>query len=153
MTHILWDPERISCLPDVSYPSRYPYVTEIEQSKQPEHFCKRGVKANCLLCKFVLLSLRQFIPLPLSQFIILERFQSKALRMITNAPWFVPNAVILRDLQTPAIKEEIRRFISQYGARLSCEHYGSTRRKQANTKTFSTRSAYQILSVYCNYRF
>jgi hypothetical protein len=39
--------------------------------------------------------------------------------MIINAPWLVPNAVILRDLQTPAIKEEIRHFISQYGPRLS----------------------------------
>jgi hypothetical protein len=47
---------------------------------------------------------------------ILECFQSKALRMITNAPSFVPNAVILMALQTPTVKEEIRRFSSQYGA-------------------------------------
>jgi hypothetical protein len=30
---------------------------------------------------------------------ILERFQSKALRMIVDAPWYVPNTVIRRDLQ------------------------------------------------------
>jgi hypothetical protein len=50
---------------------------------------------------------------------ILERFQSKALRMIVDAPWYVPNTVIRRDLQTPTVKEEIRRYSSQYSARLS----------------------------------
>jgi hypothetical protein len=37
---------------------------------------------------------------------ILERFQSKALHMIVDAPWYVPN-VIQRDLQIPTVKEEI----------------------------------------------
>jgi hypothetical protein len=50
---------------------------------------------------------------------ILERFQSKALRMIVDAPWYVPNTVIRRDLQVPTVKEEIRRYSSQYSARLS----------------------------------
>jgi hypothetical protein len=39
---------------------------------------------------------------------ILERFQSKALRLITDAPWYVPNSIIRRDLQVPFVKEEIR---------------------------------------------
>jgi hypothetical protein len=50
---------------------------------------------------------------------ILERFQSKALCMIVDAPWYVPNTVIRRDLQIPTVKEEIRRYSSQYSARLS----------------------------------
>jgi hypothetical protein len=50
---------------------------------------------------------------------ILELFQSKALRMIVDAPWYVPNTVIRRDLQTPTVKDEIRRYSSQYSARLS----------------------------------
>jgi hypothetical protein len=50
---------------------------------------------------------------------ILERFQSKALRMIVDAPWYVPNTVIRRDLQIPTVKEEIRRYSPQYSARLS----------------------------------
>jgi hypothetical protein len=37
---------------------------------------------------------------------IIERFQSKALRMIVDASWFVPNTVIRRDLQTPTVKEK-----------------------------------------------
>jgi hypothetical protein len=50
---------------------------------------------------------------------ILERFQSKALRMIVDAPFYVSNTVIRRDLQIPTVKEEIRRYSSQYSARLS----------------------------------
>jgi hypothetical protein len=52
---------------------------------------------------------------------ILERFQSKALRMIVDALWYVTNTVIRRDLQIPTVKEEIRRYSSQYSARL-CAH-------------------------------
>jgi hypothetical protein len=37
---------------------------------------------------------------------ILERFQSKALHLITDAPWYVPNAIIRRDLQVPSFKEK-----------------------------------------------
>jgi hypothetical protein len=50
---------------------------------------------------------------------ILEHFQSKALRMIVDAPWYVLNMVIRRDLQIPTVKEEIHHYSSQYSARLS----------------------------------
>jgi hypothetical protein len=50
---------------------------------------------------------------------ILERFQSKALRMIVDAPWYVPNILIRRDLQIPSVKEEISRYSSHYSARLT----------------------------------
>jgi hypothetical protein len=39
--------------------------------------------------------------------------------MMNKAPWFIPNTVMLRDLQTPTVKEKIRGFSSQYGVRLS----------------------------------
>jgi hypothetical protein len=55
---------------------------------------------------------------------ILERFQSKALRMIADATLYVPNMVIRRDLQTPTVKEEIQRYSSQYSARLSAHSNG-----------------------------
>jgi hypothetical protein len=47
----------------------------------------------------------------------LERFQLKALCIIVDTPWPVLNMVIRRDLQTPAVEEEIRRYNSQYKAR------------------------------------
>jgi hypothetical protein len=49
---------------------------------------------------------------------ILERFQSKTLRMIVDAPWYVPNTLIRRDLHISTVKEEIRRDSSHYDARL-----------------------------------
>jgi hypothetical protein len=39
--------------------------------------------------------------------------------MTVDAAWYVPNTVIRRDLQIPTVTEEIRRYSSQYSARLS----------------------------------
>jgi hypothetical protein len=47
---------------------------------------------------------------------ILECWQSKASLMIVDAPWYVPNTVIRRDLHTQIVKEEIHRCSSQYSA-------------------------------------
>jgi hypothetical protein len=49
---------------------------------------------------------------------ILERFQSKTLRQIVDAPWYVSNTLIRRDLQMPTVKEEIRHYSSHYSLRL-----------------------------------
>jgi hypothetical protein len=38
--------------------------------------------------------------------------------MITDAPWYVPNAIIGQDLQLTAVKEDISQWSSQYSARL-----------------------------------
>jgi hypothetical protein len=50
---------------------------------------------------------------------ILERFKSKALRMIVDAPWYVPNTLIRLDLPIPSVKEEISHCSSHYSARLT----------------------------------
>jgi hypothetical protein len=52
---------------------------------------------------------------------ICERFESKVLRLIVDAPWYVSNSVIRKDLQIPTVKEEISRFSSLYAVRL-CAH-------------------------------
>ena len=52
---------------------------------------------------------------------ILERYQAKTLRLITNAPWFVSNNAIRRDLAMLNVKDEISRFNTKYLKRLS-EH-------------------------------
>jgi hypothetical protein len=49
---------------------------------------------------------------------ILERFQSKVLRMIVDAPRYVPNSLIRRDLSCPTVKDDIRRYSSNYSDRL-----------------------------------
>jgi hypothetical protein len=83
---------------------------------------------------------------------ILDRFQPKALCMTVDAPWYVPNTVIRRGLQTPTFKEEICHYtLSTVGAavspkRHSSEAYGVVQ-QQAIAKTPAKRSSYQICSV------
>jgi hypothetical protein len=50
---------------------------------------------------------------------ILERFQSKTLCIIVDAPWYVSNALIRRDLKLTSIKEEISCISSQYSSHLT----------------------------------
>jgi hypothetical protein len=50
---------------------------------------------------------------------ILERFQSKALRMLINAPWFVPNATIRKDLSVTIVRQEVRKHCVTYRQRLT----------------------------------
>jgi hypothetical protein len=45
--------------------------------------------------------------------------KSKTLRMTVDAPWYVPNTPIRRDLQIPSVTEEISHYSSHYGARLT----------------------------------
>lgn len=49
---------------------------------------------------------------------IMQRFQNKVLRLLVDAPWYVPNSIIARDLKIPTIREEIKRFAVKYHARL-----------------------------------
>jgi hypothetical protein len=39
--------------------------------------------------------------------------------MIVDAPWYVPNILIRRELQIPLVKEEISHYSSHYSARLT----------------------------------
>jgi hypothetical protein len=59
---------------------------------------------------------------------ILERFQSKALRIIVDAPWYVPNNHIRRDLEMPSVKEEICRYSNQYDQILTLMEIPGNRR-------------------------
>jgi hypothetical protein len=64
----------------------------------------------------------------------------------------VPNTVIRRDLQIPAVKEEILRYSSQYSARLSAHPNGlvvnlTDQPSTGDCETLAKRSAYQIHSV------
>jgi hypothetical protein len=49
---------------------------------------------------------------------ILQRLQNKILRMVTNAPRYVPNHVIHTDLQIPTIRKEITRLSTNYKAKI-----------------------------------
>ena len=45
---------------------------------------------------------------------ILERFQSKVLRIITDTPWYVPNMVIRRNLRVFSVQQEVRNYCVTY---------------------------------------
>lgn len=49
----------------------------------------------------------------------LQTFQSKALRTIADAPWFVSNKTLHRDLNIPFVKDEITKLSARYLQRLS----------------------------------
>ena len=50
---------------------------------------------------------------------ILRRFQSKALRSLINAPWYVTNETIHGDLKIFSVKEEISTFGNRYNIRVN----------------------------------
>lgn len=48
----------------------------------------------------------------------IQTFQNKVLRNIVNAPWYVRNSDLHRDLGIPMVKDEIKRFAGKHEARL-----------------------------------
>ena len=53
---------------------------------------------------------------------ILQRFQSKTLRSVINAPWYVTNETIHRDLKISTVKDEIHKSRSIYNTRVNNHH-------------------------------
>ena len=51
--------------------------------------------------------------------LILKIFQSKVLRIITDAPWCVPNAVIKSDVQVLSVRQ-VRNYSVTYRQKLQC---------------------------------
>ena len=53
---------------------------------------------------------------------ILQRFQSKTLIFLINAPWYVTNETIHRDFKIPTVKDVIYKSRSRYNARVNNHH-------------------------------
>ena len=49
---------------------------------------------------------------------IIQRFQSKTLRQIAKAPWYISNAHLHRDLAIPYVHEELSTYSTNYFNRL-----------------------------------
>jgi hypothetical protein len=58
---------------------------------------------------FGLQSIPLYLDVSKSNISIIQRSQSKILRMIANAPWYVPNITLHEDLNVPLVKEVIER--------------------------------------------
>ena len=68
---------------------------------------------------------------------ILQKFQSKIIRSISNAPYYVTNDQIHRVLKLATIKEEITRAVTSYQLRIQNHpnplvSYGDLRKKPQN---------------------
>ena len=50
---------------------------------------------------------------------ILQRFQSKTLRSLIDAPWYVTNEIVHCDLKILTVKEEISKFSNRYNIRVN----------------------------------
>ena len=50
---------------------------------------------------------------------IIQTFQNKVLRDIVNAPWYIRNSDLHRDLKVPQVTEEIRKYARKHKERLS----------------------------------
>jgi hypothetical protein len=48
----------------------------------------------------------------------LQRFQNTVLRVLVNAPWYVPNWLLQRDLNIPSVRDVITRLGARYCGRL-----------------------------------
>jgi hypothetical protein len=48
----------------------------------------------------------------------IQQFQNTALRVLVNAPWYVPNWLIHRDLNVPTVREVIIKLSARYCVRL-----------------------------------
>ena len=53
---------------------------------------------------------------------ILQPFQSKTLRSLIDAPWYVTNETIHPDLKIPTVKDEIHKSRSRYNTRVNNHH-------------------------------
>jgi len=45
---------------------------------------------------------------------MIQRFQSKILRTVVNAPWYVSNRLLHNDLHIPSITDEIQRVVTKH---------------------------------------
>ena len=55
----------------------------------------------------------------ISNIAIIQRYQSKILRMITRAPWYISKDQIHKELNIPTVEEEVQNIISNYKTRIS----------------------------------
>lgn len=68
---------------------------------------------------------------------ILQRFQSKTIRKISNAPWYITNNQLHRELNIPPIKDEIKNHLAKYKTRIAQHPNALAANLMRNTNTFT----------------
>jgi hypothetical protein len=78
---------------------------------------------------------------------IIQRYQSKLLRKITNAPWYVSNRTLHEDLRVATVKEEIQNFSEKYLAKLEIHPNYLALNLLDNTEAVNRLKRAQILDL------
>ena len=86
--------------------------------------CNLSVQSKIMLCKAILnpvwtYGIQLWGTASNSNIEILQRFQSKALRSLIDALWYVINETIHGDLKISSVKEEISTFGNRYNIRIN----------------------------------
>jgi hypothetical protein len=133
--NIYWNGERrklVACKEITLHPWTRPVTTECCTECMTIYVAECKLKESSHYLSLVRTVVSRFIMVPIcskmlvirvttsnSNIEVLECFQSKVLRLIVDAPWYVSNSVIRNDLQIPTVKQEISRFSSHYNVRIS----------------------------------
>lgn len=67
---------------------------------------------------------------------IIQRFQSKILRMVANAPWYITNSQLHHDLEVSTVKQDISDKIKSYAKRLELHPNELAKPLMQNASTF-----------------
>jgi hypothetical protein len=78
---------------------------------------------------------------------ILQRFQSKALRPILNAPWYINSHRIHEDLQMNTAISEIKEWVTKYVRKLEKYTNALAVNLQDSSETTHRLNRYSVLTV------
>lgn len=78
---------------------------------------------------------------------ILERFQSKILRAMTGAPYFIPNSEIREDVKVNTVKSEVVKFSAKYLKRLETHSNTLAINLLDNSEETQRLKRYQLLQL------
>ena len=87
---------------------------------------------------------------------IIQRFQSKLLRIITCAPWYISNEQIHRDLQIPFISDKVTKLSVRYQQRLESHSNPLARAliiENTDVRRLKRRKPNDLVTRYANYIF
>lgn len=82
---------------------------------------------------------------------IIQRFQSKVIRSILQAPWYVSNNTLHKDTQIPFVKEEISKFSDNYLKRLENHKNYLALNLLDNSSTVYRLKRHNILDLSCRF--
>jgi hypothetical protein len=79
---------------------------------------------------------------------IIQRSQSKILRTIANAPWYVLNITLLEDLNVPLVQEVTKQRSTRYHSKRGHSTVTRTTQRKKTKKELANRPKRRIIRTY-----